>query len=121
MASLKNKKMALDPLKVDDAIATNQNKNNLNIPIESSSLSKNTTMNNLESLSKVPISLSVVLGSTTMHLGKILKFHKGTVIELDQKIGEFVQIFVNNKLIAKGEIVVVDDKIAVNVIEIINK
>jgi flagellar motor switch protein FliN/FliY len=73
----------------------------------------------LEALYGVPVQVSVVLGRTTMQLSQLLKLGKGAVIELDRAIGEAVDIFVNNKIVAKGEIVIVDNKIGVTLTEIV--
>lgn len=73
----------------------------------------------LEALYEVPVQISVVLGRTAMQLSHLLKLGKGAVIELDRTIGEPVDIFVNSKLVAKGEIVVVDNKIGVTLTEVI--
>ncbi len=72
----------------------------------------------IESLYEVPVSLSVLLGSTQMKLDDVLKLSKGVVIQLDQAVGEAVKIFVNNKMIGRGEIVVVEDKIGVTILEL---
>lgn len=73
----------------------------------------------LEALYDVPVQVSVVLGSTTMPLSNILKLGKGTVIELERTVGEPIDVYVNNKIVAKGEIVIVDDKIGVTLTEVI--
>ena len=76
---------------------------------------------NLESLYDVVVDVSVVLGSAKMSLNDLLKLSKGAVIELDKMIGEPVDIYVNSKQVAKGEIVIVDDKIGVTLTEITGK
>jgi len=73
----------------------------------------------LEALYNVPVQVSVVLGGTTMPLSSILKLGKGAVIELNRSVGEPIDVFVNNKLVAKGEIVIVEDKIGVTLTEVI--
>lgn len=73
----------------------------------------------LEALYEVPVQISVVLGRTSMQLSHLIKLGRGAVIELDKTIGEAVDIFVNNKLVAKGEIVVVENKIGVTLTEVI--
>ena len=75
----------------------------------------------LEALYEVPVQVSVVLGRTSMQLSQLLKLAKGAVIELDRAVGEPVDVFVNNKLVAKGEVVVVENKIGVTLTEIIKK
>jgi flagellar motor switch protein FliN/FliY len=73
----------------------------------------------LEALYDVPVQVSVVLGSTTMPLSNILKLGKGAVIELERSVGEPIDVYVNNKRVAKGEIVIVDEKIGVTLTEVI--
>jgi flagellar motor switch protein FliN/FliY len=73
----------------------------------------------IEALYEVPVQISVVLGRATIQLSNLLKLGKGAVIELDKTIGEPIDIFVNNKLVAKGEVVVVENKIGVTLTEIV--
>ena len=73
----------------------------------------------LEALYDVPVQVSVVLGGTTMTLSSILKLGKGAVIELDHTVGEPIDVFVNNKKVAKVEIVIVDEKIGVTLTEVV--
>ena len=73
----------------------------------------------LEALYDVPVQVSVVLGGTTMPLSSVLKLGKGAVIELERTVGEPIDVFVNNKKVAKGEIVIVDEKIGVTLTEVI--
>ncbi|CAN0593562.1 unnamed protein product [Ectocarpus sp. 12 AP-2014] len=73
----------------------------------------------LEALYDVPVQVSVVLGSTSMPLSNILKLGKGAVIELERAVGEPIDVFVNNKKVAKGEIVIVDEKIGVALTEVV--
>lgn len=74
---------------------------------------------NIENIYNVPVKISVLLGSTTMSVNQLLKLSKGAVIELERKIGEPIEIFVNERLIAKGEVVIVEDKIGVTLTDII--
>jgi len=73
----------------------------------------------LEAVSDVPVQVSVVLGTTSMQVNQLLKLGRGAVIELDRKVGEPIDIMVNNRLVARGEVVVVEDKIGVTMTEII--
>lgn len=75
----------------------------------------------LEALYDVPVQVSVVLGRTTMQLSNILKLGRGAVIELERSVGEPIDVYVNNKIVAKGEIVIVDSKIGVTLTEVINQ
>lgn len=73
----------------------------------------------LEALYDVPVQVSVVLGATKMPLSSILKLGKGAVIELERTVGEPIDVYVNNKIVAKGEIVIVDNKIGVTLTEVV--
>ncbi len=73
----------------------------------------------LDAVSDIPVSISVVLGKTAMPVNQLLKLGRGAVIQLDRKVGEPIDIFVNNRLVARGEVVVVEDKIGVTMTEII--
>jgi flagellar motor switch protein FliN/FliY len=73
----------------------------------------------LEAVSDIPVSISVVLGKTSMQVQQLLKLGRGAVVELDRKVGEPVDILVNGRLVARGEVVVVEDKIGVTMTEII--
>ena len=67
----------------------------------------------------VPVNISAVLGKAHMSVAQLLKLNRGSVLELDRKVGEAIDIFVNNRLIARGEVVVVDDRLGVTMTEII--
>ena len=73
----------------------------------------------LETVYDIPVQITVVLGRTSMQVNQLLKLGRGAVIELDQKVGEPIDIFVNNRLVARGEVVVVEDRIGVTMTEII--
>jgi len=73
----------------------------------------------LETIEDVPVEVTVVLGETTIKVEDLLKMGKGAIIELDRKVGEPVELYVNERCVAKGEIVVVDNKIGVTMTEII--
>lgn len=73
----------------------------------------------LEAVYDIPVQISVILGSTNMQVSQLLKLGRGAVVELDRKVGEPIDIYVNNRLIAKGEVVVVEDRIGVTMTEII--
>ncbi len=73
----------------------------------------------LEALYDVPVQVSVVLGSAKMPLNSILKLGKGAVIELERNVGDPIDVYVNNKIVAKGEIVIVEDKIGITLTEVI--
>jgi len=72
----------------------------------------------LETVYDIPVQVSVVLGKTNMQVSQLLKLGRGAVIELDRKVGEPIDVFVNNRLVARGEVVVVEDRIGVTMTEI---
>ena len=73
----------------------------------------------LEAVFDVPVQVSAVLGRSKMDVGELLKLGPGTVLELDRKVGEAIDIYVNNRLVARGEVVIVDDRLGVTMTEII--
>jgi flagellar motor switch protein FliN/FliY len=73
----------------------------------------------LEAVFDVPVHVSAVLGRTRMDVGELLKLGPGTVLELDRKVGEAIDIFVNNRLVARGEVVLVKERLGVTMTEII--
>lgn len=73
----------------------------------------------LETVYDIPVQITVVLGKTSMQVNQLLKLGRGAVLELDKKVGEPIDIFVNNRLVARGEVVVVEDKIGVTMTEVI--
>ncbi len=73
----------------------------------------------LEAVYDIPVQVSAVLGKTTMQVSQLLKLGRGAVIELDRKVGEAIDIYVNNRLVARGEVVVVEDRLGVTMTEII--
>ena len=72
----------------------------------------------LEAVYDIPVQISAVLGNAEMQVNQLLKLGRGAVIELDRKVGEPVDIFVNNRLIARGEVVIVEDKIGITMTEV---
>jgi len=73
----------------------------------------------LEAVFDVPVQVSAVLGRARMEVGDLLKLGPGTVLELDRKVGEAIDIYVNNRLVARGEVVLVEEKLGVTMTEII--
>lgn len=73
----------------------------------------------LEAVYDIPVKVSAVLGKTTMPVSNLLKLGRGDVVELDRKVGEAIDIYVNNRLVARGEVVVVEDRLGVTMTEII--
>ena len=73
----------------------------------------------LEAVFDVPVQVSAVLGRSRMQVGELLKIGPGTVLELDRRVGEAIDIYVNNRLVARGEVVLVEDKLGVTMTEIL--
>src|ERR671938_67520 len=73
----------------------------------------------LEAVFDVPVQVSAVLGRSRMDVGELLKLGPGTVLELGRRVGEAIDIYVNNRLVARGEVVLVEDKLGVTMTEII--
>lgn len=73
----------------------------------------------VEAIYDIPVQISAVLGRSTMQVSQLLKLGRGAVVELDRKVGEAIDIYVNNRLVARGEVVVVDDKLGVTMTEIV--
>ena len=77
------------------------------------------TSKELDAVYDVPVQVSAVLGRAQMQVSQLLKLGRGAVVELDRKVGEAVDIYVNNRLVARGEVVVVEDRLGVTMTEII--
>lgn len=73
----------------------------------------------LSAVYDVPVQLSAVLGRTTMPVNQLLRLGRGAVVELDRKVGDPVEIFVNNRLVARGEVLVLEDRLGVTMTEIV--
>jgi len=73
----------------------------------------------LDDVSGIRVNVSAVLGKTTMSVDAVLKLGRGAVIELNRKVGEPVDVFLNDRLVARGEVVVVDEKLGITMTEII--
>jgi flagellar motor switch protein FliN/FliY len=67
----------------------------------------------------VPVSISAVLGRASLSVSQLLQLNSGSVLELDRKVGEAIDIYVNNRLVARGEVVIVDERLGVTMTEII--
>lgn len=74
-----------------------------------------------EAVYDIPVKITAVIGTATMPVNQLLRLGRGAVVELDRKLGEAVDIYANNRLIARGEVVVVDDNhIGVTMTEILS-
>jgi flagellar motor switch protein FliN/FliY len=77
------------------------------------------TATDLEAVFDVPVTVSAVLGKSAMEVSQLLKLGKGTVVELDRKVGEAIDIYVNDRLVARGEVVLVEERLGITMTEII--
>lgn len=75
----------------------------------------------LEAVHDVPVKVQAVLGRARMPVGELLHLTSGTVVELDRRVGEPVDIFVNDRLIARGEVVLIDNALGVTLTEIVRQ
>lgn len=73
----------------------------------------------LQAVYDIPVQVSAVLGSASMQVSQLLKLGRGAVVELDRKVGEAIDIYVNNRLVARGEVVLVEERLGVTMTEII--
>jgi flagellar motor switch protein FliN/FliY len=77
------------------------------------------TASDLEAVYDVPVTVQAILGKSAMEVSDLLKLGKGTVVQLDRKVGEAIDIYVNDRLVARGEVVLVEDRLGVTMTEII--
>lgn len=77
------------------------------------------TAQDLEAVYDIPVQVSAVLGRATMEISQLLKLGRGAVVELDRRVGEAIDIYVNNRLVARGEVVVVEERLGVTMTEIV--
>ena len=87
---------------------------------EPAGIQKNLHSNNIDLLMDVSMRVTVELGRTRMQLAQILELQHGSVVELDRLAGDPVDVFVNDCMVARGEVVVVDDKFGVRITEMIS-
>lgn len=73
----------------------------------------------IDAIYDIPVQISAVLGKSTMQVSQLLKLGRGAVVELDRKVGESIDIYVNNRLVARGEVIVVEDRLGVTMTEIV--
>ena len=73
----------------------------------------------IDAIYDIPVQISAVLGKSTMQVSQLPKLGRGAVVELDRKVGEAIDIYVNNRLVARGEVIVVEDRLGVTMTEIV--
>lgn len=80
------------------------------------------TASDLGAVYDVPVTVSAVLGHASMQVSQLLKLGRGAVIELDRRVGEAIEIYVNDRLVARGEVIIVDDdRLGVTMTEIVKQ
>ncbi len=77
------------------------------------------TANDLEPVYDVPVNVQAVLGKSQLEVSQLLKLGPGAIVELDRKVGEAIDIYVNDRLVARGEVVLVEDHLGITMTEII--
>jgi flagellar motor switch protein FliN/FliY len=75
----------------------------------------------LESIYDVPVRVTAVLGKTRINVADLMKLQSGSIIELDRRVGEPIDLYINDRLIARGELVMVDGALGVTMTEIVKK
>lgn len=75
-------------------------------------------VDDLGAVYNVPVEVSAVLGRASMQVSQLLKLGRGAVVELDRRVGEPIDIYVNNRLVARGEVVVTEDRLGITMTEI---
>ena len=75
----------------------------------------------LESIYDVPVKVTAVLGKTKMNVGELMALDAGSIIELDRRVGEPIDLYVNERLIARGELVMVDGALGVTMTEVVKQ
>ena len=73
----------------------------------------------MQAIYDVPVQVSAVLGKASMQVSQLLKLGRGAVVELDRRVGDAIDVYVNDRLVARGEVVIIDDHLGVTMTEII--
>lgn len=105
--------MADNDLKLDEFAPSDMPMSEMGMEMEDK------TATDLAPVFDVPVSISAVLGRATMSVAQLLQLQSGSILDLDRKVGEAIDIYVNNRLVARGEVVIVDDRLGVTMTEII--
>jgi flagellar motor switch protein FliN/FliY len=88
-------------------------------PLSPASADESKNASDLAPVFDVPVHIQAVLGKANIDVAALLRLTRGSVLELDRKVGEAIDIYVNNRLVARGEVVVVDERLGVTMTEII--
>lgn len=106
--------MTIDPRSVEpatDAVDATEEADGVPVPLAAG--------DRLNAIYDIPVQLAAVLGKTSMPVNQLLRLGRGAVVELDRKVGEPIDIYVNNRLVARGEVLIVDDHLGITMTEII--
>ncbi len=88
-------------------------------PMAEAMAEEDKTATDLAPVFDVPVNISAVLGRASLSVAQLLQLGQGSVLELDRKVGEAIDIYVNNRLVARGEVVIVDERLGVTMTEIV--
>jgi flagellar motor switch protein FliN/FliY len=88
-------------------------------PLPEPTTEEEKTATDLAPVFDVPENMVAVLGRASRSVAQLLQLGQGSVLELDRKVGEAIDIYVNNRLVARGEVVIVDERLGVTMTEII--
>ncbi len=109
-----------EALELDDIDNVDEQQQQQNMPVDPDRNGGSAPQaRDLEAIYDIPVQISAVLGRSNMQVSQLLKLGRGAVVELDRRVGEAIDIYVNNRLVARGEVVVVEDKLGVTMTEII--
>lgn len=111
---------AHDEMNPLDASVLTTEKEAARFPAFESESARKTAMRDIEFLLDIPLEISVELGRTTLIINDLLQLGQGSVIELNKLAGEPLEILVNNRLIARGEAVVINEKFGVRITDIVS-
>ena len=82
-------------------------------------LGMNDDVTELDAVLEVSVDITAVLGTAIMPISQILKLGRGAVVELNRGVGEDIEIHANNRLVATGEVIVIEDRLGVNINDVI--
>ena len=91
----------------------------MGVGVSQSDGQKEKMASDLQPVFDIPVLVQAVLGRTQMEVSNLLQLGPGSVIQLDRRVGEAIDIYVNSRLVARGEVVIVDDRLGVTMTEII--
>ena len=101
---------------IDDSLATEEY-----LDVRAASLVRPSSGRDLQAVFQIPVKVSAILGQSRLTINELLKLHRGTIVELDRKVGEAVDVYVNERLVARGEVVLVDDNLGITLTEVVKR